>query len=506
MRTRPSQFALLALALAVCASAPAQLSLDKVGGALGGNTTWNLNGPGLAGQPYIIVWANNEWPASINGVNFDISLANINDSFSIPGFFGTLNGSGQTSVTLPVPADPALDSVLFSFQAAAGLAPTVVSNKIRITPSFAGVFEPALNLPMLPIAGGGTAVAADGELLFVGGSGPLAQRYRSRTEEWEPAGATFGVGLFAQTTGLADGRVLFTGGLDPATGQPTANAAVYDPIAQTTTPVTMSAARAGHGASLMGSSGKVLVTGGFAAFNLADILSFLTGVQGSTEIFDPVTNAFTPGPTLLEPRAFHTSTTLANGHVLIAGGLSIIPFINVPTISATAYRYNPATNSFGFPSTMNGGRFLHSAVALSNGKVLIAGGATFDLTQFLLTLDPTTIVVGTLTDCQVYTQTLIGGSFATVAGMSQGRAGAGLAALPGGGALIAGGMNLGLDIPNAVFTATPIASADRYASNNTITPTGSMAGPRFLPIMATLPDSTVIAVGGGPLTAEIYQP
>jgi hypothetical protein len=505
MRIRPSLLAVLVSVFIAAAGAPAQLALDKVGGALGGNTTFSLAGPGLAGQPYIIVWAENEWPASVMGVNFDISLAHINDSFGIPGFVGTLDGAGLASTTLPVPADPGLDSLLFSFQAAAGLAPTVVSNKMRITPAFPGTFEPALNGPMLPIAGGGTAVSADGEILFAGGSGPLAQRYLSRTEEWEAAGATFGVGLFSQTTGLADGRVLFTGGLDLATGQPTSAAAIYDPVAQTTVPVAMNAARAGHGASLM-ANGKVLVTGGFATFNLTDLLGFFQGVQGTTEIFDPVAGTFTPGPTLLEPRALHTSTTLSNGHVLIAGGLSIIPFINIPTVSATAYRFNPATNTFGFPSTMNGGRFLHSAVALTNGKVLIAGGTTFDLTTFLTTLDPTTIVVGTLSNCQVYTQTLFGGSFATVAGMSSGRAGAGLAALPGGGALIAGGMILGIDIPNAAFTFTPIASADRYASNNTITPTGAMAAPRFLPVMATLPDSTIIAVGGGAVGAEIYQP
>ena len=51
------------------------------------------------------------------------------------------------------------------------------------------------------------------------------------------------------------------------------------------------------------------------------------------------------GPTLLEPRALHTSTTLSNGQVLIAGGLSILPIINLPNISATAYRFNPATNT-----------------------------------------------------------------------------------------------------------------------------------------------------------------
>ena len=81
-------------------------------------------------------------------------------------------------------------------------------------------------------------VAEDhGDFLFVGGSGPVAQRYSERLEEWELAGASFGVGLLAQTTALPDGRVLFTGGLDLLTGQPTDAAAIYDPATQTTTPL-----------------------------------------------------------------------------------------------------------------------------------------------------------------------------------------------------------------------------------------------------------------------------
>jgi hypothetical protein len=157
---------------------------------------------------------------------------------------------------------------------------------------------------------------------------------------------------------------------------------------------------------------------------------------------------------------------------------------------------------------MSTARFLHSAVGLSNGKVLIAGGVNLDLTQFILTGDPTTIVLGTLSDCEVYTQTLFGGSFATVAGMAEGRAGAGLAALPNGGALIAGGVNVTFDIPNAAFVLTPSATADRFSSSpsNAIAPTGPMASPRFLPVMAGLPDATVMVVGGGGVGAEIYQP
>ena len=298
-------------------------------------------------------------------------------------------------------------------------------------------------------------MAADGELLFVGGSGPVAQRYKSRTEEWEVAGATFGVGLFSQTTGLADGRVLFTGGLDLATGQPTVNAALYDPIAQTTTTLTMNA-RARRARRLADGQRQ-----GARHGRIRDVQPHRHPrvphgrPEHDRDLRSRSPGTFTTGPTLLEARALHTSTTLSNGQVLIAGGLSIIPFINLPTISATAYRFNPATNSFGFPSTMNGGRFLHSAVALSNGKVLIAGGVTLDLTpgpRDRRSDHDRHRDAGRLPGLHAGR---LGGTFATVTGMSEGRAGAGLVALPNGGALIAGGMTLALDIPNATFAFTP---------------------------------------------------
>lgn len=489
------------LSSAVCA----QLSLDKFGGAIPGNTIFKVNG--APNTPYVIIWSPYEQPTTVGPVTLAIPLDHLADSWVIPGLAGITNGSGFAQAQVAVPNDPAFDPFTFSLQAVGGSDPYEVSNLIRLTPALVGAFEPALNSPLVPINGGGIATAADGEILFVGGSGPVAQHYKSRTEEWEPFGATFGVGAFSQSTGLADGRVLFTGGLDLTTGQPTSAAAVYDPIAGTTTTLSMNMPRAGHGASLMG-NGKVLVTGGFQTFNLADVLGFFAGIQNTTEIFDPVAGTFTAGPNMLEPRGLHTSTTLTNGQVLVAGGFSVLPIVNVPNISATAYRFNPATNAFTFlPAAMSTGRFLHSAVALSNNKVLIAGGVTLDLTNVLQTGDLTSIVVQTLADCQLYSQGLFTSSFTNVGSMSEPRAGAGLAALPSGGALIAGGMTLGLDVTNLSFVMSPLSSADRYtASPSGISPTGSMAFPRFMPVTANLPDGTVMVVGGGSAIAEVYQP
>ncbi len=501
-----ASFRCVLLALALGAPTAAQgLDLGKLGGALPGSTQFPLQGSSNA--PYLLLMSTVEQSTPLPGlgITLDISDDLVDLCINLPGFLGMLDGAGRGTPSLALPDIPALAGLVLSFQAISGAGTYVVSNLVRVTPQRRGTFEPALGQPALPIAGGSFATAADGELFFAGGTGPLAQRYSSRTEEWELAGASFGVGLFSQTTALTDGRLLFSGGLG-LDGQPTAAAAVYDPSTQRTLSLNMAIPRAGHGASLMG-DGRVLVTGGFETVSLTDPLALFAGIRASTEIFDPTTGAFSTGPNMLEARALHASSTLADGQVLITGGLTLLPIVNIPTVSPTAYRFNPSSGSFGLPSLMNGGRFMHSSVGLSNGRVLLAGGLTVDFSVFLQTGSILDIIIGTRTDCQVYRSTFLGmGTFTTVDGMQEGRAGAAIAALPNGGALIAGGFNLVIDIPSATFRATATASADLFAQGPYgIAPTGSMAAPRLFPLAANLPDGTVLVVGGGPTGVEIFQ-
>ncbi|MGC3970452.1 MAG: kelch repeat-containing protein [Pirellulales bacterium] len=498
----------LGLGAVLAATAAAQnLSLDKVGGALGGVVNFPIHGQ--PNETYALLLDIVEVPTPLPqlGVTLDITDQFAWLTYGAPGWLGLTNANGDANPSIVIPNDPFFASLPFSLQAIAGTgAPYRKSNLIRLTAQAAGTFADALHQPTAPILGGGAALVADNELLFIGGSGPVAQRYKSRTEDWELAGSTFGVGLLAQTTALADGRWLFTGGLDLTTGQPSAAAAVYDPATQSTVTLTMGSPRAGHGASLL-PNGRVLVTGGSSNVDITNPLSLFTGLLATTEIFDPTTNTFAPGPNMLEARAFHTSTTLTTGRVLIAGGLAVLPIVNIPNVSATAYLFNPATNSFGLPSLMNGARFLHSAVPLSNGRVLLIGGVTLDLSVFLTTLNVLDIIVGTRTDCQVFAPSPLGfGTFTTVNGMQVGRAGAAAAPLPNGGALIAGGFQMAIDATSQTFVFNLTPTADVFTQNpNAIAPTGSMAAPRFFPTMFNLPDGTIMVVGGGPANCEIHQ-
>jgi hypothetical protein len=491
-----------ALALAASPAFAADLLLAKTGGGMTQTTTMKLTGD--PGKNYLLLFATSEASTPINAfLTLDIPLTLLPIAIQVPGFLGTLNGSGQANVSFVLPSDPVLDSLTLSFQAlGANAALNQVSNMVRLTPAAPGAFENTLGSAALPVSGGAVVEKSDGEVLLVGGSGPVFQSYDSNREEFELGGPAFGVGLFGQSTALADGRILFTGGLG-LDGQPTDAAAIFDPATFQTTTLTMTAKRAGHGASLL-NDGRVLITGGFAAFSLTDLLTLLQGIQGTTELFDPNTGAFTTGPTLLEPRALHTSTTLTNGRVLIAGGMTIIPIINVPTVSNTAYAYNPSSGQFGLPAFMNGARMLHTAAPLTNGKVLLAGGLSVDFSQVIATGDLTQLVVGTLSDCQLFTTGFLGlGTFQTITGMSSPRAGAGVAQLPNGEAVIVGGIDLSLSTTG--ITAATLATSDRYSASG-IVPTGSLLGARFLPVLEPLNDGTVLVVGGGPLEAEVYQP
>lgn len=499
---------LLAALTLVPALAAQGFSLDKVGGGMPGLASFQVRN-GVPTNVYLILYAFTEvqTPVPALGITLDIPDTYAGPAMNTPGFFGYLNAQGAANASISIPYDPALEGLRMTFQTIQGNGTTwSTSNTVRVTVQTNATFANTITQPPVPILSGGIVTLPNGEFLFAGGSGPVAQRYKSRTEEWELAGATFGVGILSQSTGLADGRVLFTGGLDLANGQPTTAAAVYDPVAGTTTNLTMALPRAGHGASLL-NNGRVLISGGLTSFDLANPLSIFNGLTATCEIFDPVTNTIIPGPTMLEPRALHTSTKLTTGDVLIAGGLSLLPIVNVPTVSPTAYRYSQSSNSFGLPALMNSARFFHSAAPLSNGRVLLAGGLTLDLSVFLTTGQIQDIILGTRSDCLVYAPSFLGfGTFTAVPGMQEGRAGAGIAPLPGGGALIAGGFRLTIDIPTQTFQIGTTATADVFQQGpNRLFATGSMSAARFLPLGLTLPDNTVLMVGGGPSNTEVWQ-
>ena len=138
---------------------------------------------------------------------------------------------------------------------------------------------------------------------------------------------------------------------------------------------TLKKARIFHTANLL-PDGKVLIIGGQGRINQSNL-----GALNSIEIFDPVTRSISPSSiTLNTSRLLHTATLLQNGNILIAGGFTNEK--NDDFGSGPATETSELINASDLSIKKVGSFFDdegaggHSATLLTNGLVLITGGAT----------------------------------------------------------------------------------------------------------------------------------
>lgn len=122
-------------------------------------------------------------------------------------------------------------------------------------------------------------------------------------------------------------------------------------------------------------NGNVLVAGGRAQVYVGPQQdgNYSDRTLNSAEIYDANTRAFALIQPMLMQRERHTATLLADGRVLIVGGRTHGP-PPPAAIQATTEIYDPQLGLFVMGPTMGGGRYMHSATRLPDGKVLIAGG------------------------------------------------------------------------------------------------------------------------------------
>lgn len=237
----------------------------------------------------------------------------------------------------------------------------------------AELFDPATGgvtpLPPLaaPRAGHVATRLADGRVLITGGwtgSGVTA-----RTELFDPQRGTWAAGPDMTTARashgavlLDDGRVLVAGGGTGALGD-LVSAEFYDPEHNRFTPLPSMAGN--HYLATKLADGRVLLTGGQAADG---------AVWGSAELFDPATDTFQPTGSLLTPRVKHGAARLPDGRVLIVAGSDDT---RSNTLFATTELYDPATGTFTPGPSLAAARhkIRDAVVALPDGSVLVAGGA-----------------------------------------------------------------------------------------------------------------------------------
>lgn len=272
---------------------------------------------------------------------------------------------------------------------------------------------------------------------------------------------------------LRDGDVLVVGGYvayRPTGGdEVTAAADLFDTrSARWTLAPMMHQSRAQHTSTLL-ADGRVLVAGGIGQEE--NLLS-------SAEIYDPSTRTWTPSGAMHDARMGHTATLLPDGKVLVAGGLgngtsSPIAFLDRVEI------YDPVTGTWSQTQPMGSPRVEHSATLLADGSVLVVGGD----------IEPRSPA---LRSAEVYQPSA--GSWKTVSHLANTERAAHTAAtLPDGKVLLVGGSTRlghgGGGIP------TPFSELYDPATQ-TFTRSTTLVHPRIAEAAAVLPGGRVLVVGG----------
>jgi hypothetical protein len=172
------------------------------------------------------------------------------------------------------------------------------------------------------------------------------------------------------------------------------------------------------------------------------------------------------GPDMSAPRSAHTATALADGRVLIAGGGT------EARSPVGAELYDPGAGRFVPLPPMVVTRHSHTATRLADGKVLLVGGygAGSAVQAHAELFDPAT------------------NTFAPTGMLGAARAGHVAVTLPNGTVLIAGGVG-----PNWQF----LSSAEVYdPATGRFSPTASMRVARESHVGVALTDGRVLIVGG----------
>jgi hypothetical protein len=208
----------------------------------------------------------------------------------------------------------------------------------------------------------------DGRVLISGGMGQIhsAELFDPAREVFVNAGEMAMPRSTEHTSNavlLTNGKVLIAGGYGYGIGSIDV-AEIYDPdIGTFGVTGNMTVKRACHTLTLL-QNGKVLVAGG-----ATDINDGSTVHLTSAEIYDPITAKFTlTQNSMAAPHFLHTANLLPNGRVIIIGGYS--PLVEV---------YDPITNNFSPFGQLTKSRNLHTTIILpidrDKYQILVIGGA-----------------------------------------------------------------------------------------------------------------------------------
>jgi hypothetical protein len=206
-------------------------------------------------------------------------------------------------------------------------------------------------------------------------------------------------------------------------------------------------------------------------------------ITGTSNPIGVAVSRFKSAGAMGTPRYLHTATLLSNGKVLIAGGASAIVSPLAPLDIAELF--DPTSKSFAATGSMANARQGQTATLLNNGKILIAGGVS---------------AAGVLATAELYDPST--GTFALTGSMTTARELHTATLLGSGKVLIAGGAD----------NAGSLVTAELYdPSTGMFTLTDSMTTAREAHTATLLNNGTVLIAGGSDMTnalatTELYDP
>jgi hypothetical protein len=210
----------------------------------------------------------------------------------------------------------------------------------------------------------------------------------------------------------------------------------------------------------------------------------LVAGRGSAELFDPATGNWQPGGQMLRFRYVHRATALQDGRVIVTGGRTSAEQF------AMAEVFDPATATWSPAGSMSVRRSDHTATLLPDGRVLVAGGRL---------LAQNGDVAVTYASAEIFDPST--GTWSATGSMSVPREQHQATALADGRVLVSGGRS----------GSAVLGSAEIYnPATGTWAMTGSMADARAGHVETRLADGRVLVAGGYRnvllATAETYDP
>jgi len=209
-------------------------------------------------------------------------------------------------------------------------------------------------------------VLPDGRVLAAGGYGSgegKAELYDPASGTWSLTGDLNYLRTLYHATLLQNGKVLIAGGV--GLGIPR-QAELYDPATGTFTITGSLFVGRSSTIQVMLEDGRVLVAGGYRNTNQG------YKPTNESEIYDPATGVWTKTGSMKIARYYFTGNLVRDGKVLAAGGFTADGIEDTASIE----EYNPTTAKWALStSALATARAYHSTTTLLDGSLIVAGGS-----------------------------------------------------------------------------------------------------------------------------------